>query len=353
MQGLLVVARSGSVVALLAVSRTVCPVQKRGCVRIRQEFRVEVPFYRYSGSWQPEPNTPPPLFYSEDGPGWDNAEEAIRWARVRAPIVYVGIGEGASEHFNAGERDGSGATERWPRVPRRAAANRHPDYAGIAWVTEEQLFHAETNEFNALWVDDESAVLERATFESVDAAIDWARERAPVVLVAEADWSGTVRLMRVAPRPVYKVSSAGDEDPARPRLPRLRPRAGETDLRWEHRIQLAARALTPAELADRLQDALAADPTVVAVTCSVNKRPPRSYSIPALLTKSAELQAVHASVKERRPQEHDWVTIAFQVAAPTRRQAWPIAIHALHRALTGAGEHASGWFAEKDLVQVD
>jgi hypothetical protein len=86
---------------------------------------VELPWHRFTASWQPDPNAPAETFYSEDGPG---------------PVVYVRLRAGLSEIYNAGERDDNGRhpTQRWPGAPRRRAGNRHPNYGGVVWVDEEQ-----------------------------------------------------------------------------------------------------------------------------------------------------------------------------------------------------------------------
>jgi hypothetical protein len=80
-------------------------VKRQGVVRISAQMRVELPWHRYTASWQPEPDAPAETFYSEDGPGWNDVEQAVAWGRQHAPIVYVRLGEGLSEIYNAGEKD--------------------------------------------------------------------------------------------------------------------------------------------------------------------------------------------------------------------------------------------------------
>lgn len=334
----------------------VCGVAKRGTVRIRQLFAVNVPFYRFTAHWQPNRPAAPHLFYFEET-HWSEAEDAIRWSRQRAPVVYVHVGPGATEHFNAGEQDGSAANERWPRVPRRRAAKRHPDYAGVVYVTEESVSHSPTDEFEASWFGVEGETLEQAMFSDPETAIDWGRQRAPVVLVAEADWDGPADTpVRINPFPVYKVSSAGDEDPHDAVLPRLRPRPGESDLRWEYRIQHAAAALTPQRLAERLSDALRNQSGVISAACNVSRKPPAGASFPAVFRKppftDQELAAIE-DVRSKRPGPDDWVSITITVAGVTRKAAWLHAAQGLHRALAAVDEPSYGWTGNRQLVQVN
>jgi len=163
----------------MRVMASVRIVKKCGVVPIGQEFKVELPWHRYSASWQPQPDGPAETFYYEDGPGWNDVEEAVRCGRRRAPIVYVRIGEGWSDVYNAGERDDDGRspTKRWGGAPRRPAANRHPDYAGVVYIGEEFPSYIPTPKFSASWTDDDRE-LEHHDFSDVEAAIDWGRERA-------------------------------------------------------------------------------------------------------------------------------------------------------------------------------
>ena len=44
----------------------------------------------------------------EDGPGWDEAEDAIRWGRERAPQVYIRVGGALPQtYYSAGEVNAS------------------------------------------------------------------------------------------------------------------------------------------------------------------------------------------------------------------------------------------------------
>src|SRR5206468_2556911 len=103
----------------------------------------------------------------------------------------------------------------------------HPDYGGAVYINEEQPWLIPTPTFRAVWELDNAEVIgHEGEFEDVEAAIDWGRERAPVVLVAElpSRWSGRV--------PTYEIHSAGDKDPEGEPLDRLRPRPGEETLEW-------------------------------------------------------------------------------------------------------------------------
>jgi hypothetical protein len=63
--------------------------------------------HRYDGHWETGDETRP----VEQGPGWDDAEEAIRWGRERAPLVTIRIG---TTTYSAGDQDFDE-----PGVPRR------------------------------------------------------------------------------------------------------------------------------------------------------------------------------------------------------------------------------------------
>ena len=72
----------------------------------------------YTGYW--DRGDPPEML--EQGPGWDDVEEAIAWARERAPHVLVRVGSDDTTIYSAGEirlarlADGTGdAYPEWPR----------------------------------------------------------------------------------------------------------------------------------------------------------------------------------------------------------------------------------------------
>jgi hypothetical protein len=62
-----------------------------------QDWADDTP--RYHGHW--ESGTDPAQML-EDGPGWDDPEEAIRWGRERASLVSIRIGETI---YSAGDED--------------------------------------------------------------------------------------------------------------------------------------------------------------------------------------------------------------------------------------------------------
>jgi hypothetical protein len=60
---------------------------------------------RYYGHWEAE-NRGGVL---EQGPGWDDVEEAIVWGRARAPVVLLRLGTQAPQtHFSAGHKEPEG-----------------------------------------------------------------------------------------------------------------------------------------------------------------------------------------------------------------------------------------------------
>ena len=55
----------------------------------------------FSGHWEAEEPTP---HLVEEGPGWEDPEEAIAWGRERAPLVLVLLGPREDSVYSAGER---------------------------------------------------------------------------------------------------------------------------------------------------------------------------------------------------------------------------------------------------------
>lgn len=76
----------------------------------------------YTGYW--DRGEPPEML--EDGPGWNDVEEAVAWGRARAPRVLLRLGADESSIYSAGEQpltrfsDGSG-----PAYPEWTPAGRH------------------------------------------------------------------------------------------------------------------------------------------------------------------------------------------------------------------------------------
>jgi hypothetical protein len=51
----------------------------------------------------------------EEGPGWDNVDDALAWARKRAPVVILRIGSDEQQIYSAGDRDPTDEPlPRWP-----------------------------------------------------------------------------------------------------------------------------------------------------------------------------------------------------------------------------------------------
>jgi len=326
---------------------------KRGVIRIRQEFDVELPWHRYTGSWQPDPDAAPDRFRSEEGPGWNDLREAIRWARARAPVVYVRLGEARRDIYNAGEHDGADRPHppRLRGAPRRRAARRVADHAGVDYLGEEFPSYIPAERFTASRTDLDGHALEngRRVFEQLDPAIDWAREEAAIVLVALAPngWSHV---------PNYEIWSAGEEDPPGERLPRLRPRAGEDDLQWELRAQIARPPGRPVDdYCDELQAALRGDPDVTVARCARSSRPPQLSSLPQIQSTNElsadQLDALDAS--RRKPRDDAWVDVTVRVGAATRDSGWTTAMMAIARAQAALGQPYGGWSSHGDIRQVD
>jgi hypothetical protein len=318
-------------------SPSVRGVDRRGTVRIREEVRAELPWHRFEGSWQPDADADPETFYSEDGPGWNDVEEAIRWGRRRAPIVYVRLGPGWTEWFNAGEEDDGGRdpTPRWPGSRRRRAANRHPDYGGVVYLGENFPSFMPARRFTATWEPEpDRRAVDQAEFEDVEAAIEWGRERSPVVLVAELpnSWSWV---------PVYEIRSAGEEDPPGEPLERLRPRAGDDSLEWEVSTQRGASELEPGEFAVRLEAALNADPAVTRERCVPAEARPRLSVLPSVRGGAA------ADLPE--PPLRGWVDVTFGLRAPTRKRAYDVARRIFARAVRETGE---SWYGYSTNLEV-
>lgn len=312
-------------------SPTVLVVDKRGVVRVCAEFSVRVQWFRYSASWQPDPEASSGTFYSEDGPGWNDVEGAVAWGRRRAPVVYVRLGDGWRDWYNAGELDDRQRppTKRWPGSARRRAANREPDYGGVVYIGEEFPDYVSTGRFNAVWSDDAEVLEHERDLDDVDAAIDWGRARAPVVLVAEApnSWSSF---------PTYEVRSAGEQDPIGERVPRIRARTDGGALIWELRTKVAARSTNAAEYARRLEDTLAATPAVISARCGPAERSPRAWTSAQLSAKTDALAP--APTSDLRAVPDDWVDVVVRTSAAARSQAHHAAFHAVataHYSLTG------------------
>ena len=300
-------------------------MERQGVVRVREELSVELPWHRYTASWQPSAEGPAATFDSEDSPGWNDVEEAIKWARSHAPIVYVRLGQALSVIYNAGERDGDPQrpTSRWPGARPERVDHVHPDYGGVVYVDEEHLTFVPTGRFSAVWGATSGEWLEDAEelFEDVEAAVDWGRKRAPVVLVAELplSWSFV---------PMYEIRSAGDEDPPGDLLERLRPRRGQETMEWSFTTQETVSETEPGAFSRQLEDALRKDNTVSDPVCRVLEEQPGFHSRPVIVaTEDAD-----DTVIAQQPPIRGWVDVSFRVSAPTRQRAFELSFAALHRA---------------------
>ena len=223
------------------------------------------------------------------------------------------------EIYDAGERDGDAQrpTERWPGARAERAGNVHPDYGGVVYVDEEHPVFVPTGRFSAVWGSASGGLLEEAEdlFEDLEAAVDWGRERAPIVLVAELplSWSNV---------PAYEIRSAGDADPPGDPLERLRPRRGQETMEWSFTTQETVSETEPHAFSRELEDALRRDETVTIPSAAC------STSIPA----SGHSRTPVAAGDHARPPIRGWVDVSFRVSAPTRKRAFELAITALHRA---------------------
>ena len=276
------------------------PMERQGVVRVREEVQVELPWHRYTATWQPSPDV------SADGPGWNEIDEAIEWARRRAPIVHVRREHALSETHDADASD----------VP------LHPGYGGVVYVDEEHPQFVPTGRFSAVWGSATGEWLAEAEdlFEDVEEAIDWGRERAPVVLVAELP----VSLSSV---PTYEIRSAGDDDPPGGALERLRPRAGQDTMEWSFATQETVRETEPDAFSRELEEALRRDDVVGEPVCRVLPAQPGFSPPPAF-----DAAAAGADPGMAEPAIRGWVEVSFRVSAPTRKRAFELASAALYRA---------------------
>jgi hypothetical protein len=83
--------------------------EKQGIVFISDHPEGWPAEHPYEGHW--EWCGPDGRLSHEEGPGWSDPEEAIKWGRELAPKVVVRIG---TQHYSAGEVDlGDEAAPRW------------------------------------------------------------------------------------------------------------------------------------------------------------------------------------------------------------------------------------------------
>ena len=170
------------------------------------------------------------------------------------------------------------------------------------------------------WCGSES----RTDFTDIDDAVDWARARASVVLVARlpSSWQGAI--------PAYEIRSAGADDPPDGEIERIRPRAGEETLVWAFGAMRAASTYTAEELAPRLEAALRSDDSVAQPSC-------RRCEVPNGWAATLPLGA------GMPPPIRGWVEVGFHLSAPTEKLALKLAFAALHRALIASGDSPIGY----------
>jgi hypothetical protein len=293
-------------------------MERQGVVRIREEVQVELPWHRYTASWEPSldvsAETLPPHV---DGSGWNTIEEAIEWARRRAPVVHVRREHAVSETYEADNSE----------------ERLHPDYGGVVHVDEEHPQFVPTGRFSAVWGSASGEWLEEAEklFEDVEDAIDWGRERAPVVLVAELPVSwGSV--------PTYEIRSAGDEDPPGAPIERLRPRPGQESMEWSFATQETVSETEPDAFSRELEEALRKDRAVRDPVCRVLAEQPGFSSRPVPVT-----------TEDGEPSIRGWVEVSFRVSAPTRKRAFEVASAALYRARDTGEETVHSFIADFTL----
>lgn len=254
-------------------------------------------------------------------------------------LVYVRLGPGLREAYNAGEKDDHARyrSERWPHSRRRRAGNVHPDYGGVVYVDEEQPTYIPTGRFSAVWASASDEWLEEAEdFEDVETAVDWGRARAPLVLVAELPSS----YFGVPTYPTYEIRSAGDEDPPGDPLERLRPRLGQETMAWSFATHEAVSDIEPDMFSRRLEEALRRDDTVSDPVCRVRDDEPGFWSRPAFVA----AEGAEGTVMAQPPPIRGWVDVSVRVSAPTRKRAFELALAALHRTRDTGGETAQSFF---------
>jgi hypothetical protein len=200
------------------------------------EFVLQPEIRWIEGHWEP-----PDAVAVEDleqGPSWTDPEEAISWGRKRAPHVFLRLHRATFSYryyragdlmlklkappsssyviYPAGERhstrDGS---KRWPAASDERDADVMAGYGGDVYLVrwDETAGLIAPFRLTARWEalrEDRMVVLEQAgpwDEDGVEEALDWARERAPVVLLC---WPG---------QGFFEYFSAGDEQPVGTELP--------------------------------------------------------------------------------------------------------------------------------------
>jgi hypothetical protein len=222
-----------------------------GVVYIDEELGVVPRQFPIEGYWDLEQRV------AEDGPGWLTATDAIEWGRKRAPTVSLRVHRSihvyrylqvdgilfrlhapvSDEHvvYSAGEDAmlHGDDVKRWPGAPTTRDADVLPGYGGKVWLVQwpPENDGANMASLTARWetlTDGVQHVAEVAGPDwdgGIEAAVEWARQRAPYVLVCQG------------PRR-FGYLSAGDADPPGLDLPRWRGLAEMREHFREHPPQI-------------------------------------------------------------------------------------------------------------------
>ena len=166
---------------------------------------------------------------------FDDIDNAITWARSRAPQVFVDVTRAYMDSMRyliglAPADMHRWRMEHWPH-PLPAEPPHRDDYRGTAYVTDEARW--DNVGYDAIHRQDGLEVerSEHGTFD-LEGAIDWGRECARVVIVEILPDS-----ISAPPPPRVTRYSAGSDDPPEESLPRLRPREGEIAMKWRATFQ--------------------------------------------------------------------------------------------------------------------
>jgi hypothetical protein len=162
-------------------------VQQKGEVTIVEERAIIRQRFRFEATWSRRGR-------EDDIEEWETAEEAVSWARNRAPCVIVRTSS-PSQTWSAGERDPRGDGPVLPRWPSQTetVGHREPDavtaYGGIVRIYESPNLVFGSDRYFALWHESggpqwgSDKHFAADTFTTLYEAIDWGRLRSKVVTV--------------------------------------------------------------------------------------------------------------------------------------------------------------------------
>lgn len=180
-----------------------------------------VPVPRYFGQWESG------LTAGEvvGAPGWSTVDDALRWARARAPVVILRTGTGTEQNriWSAGEQRvhkyGDERLDLWQDSESFAAKTRDTDYRGTVFLTENfPIEYSPTGEYAVVVSRNETLPdpigNPAAIFADLHTAVDFARSKARIVIIRLG-------------APPFELLSAGAESPEQA-MPRWAdPRASE------------------------------------------------------------------------------------------------------------------------------